>query len=106
VYVACTGGVEQVVVDASPPRLRRGWTAPVKANGPVTVGAGLVWSVDVDGGMLDGLDPMTGRVVVSRPVALDSSQHFPIVTVTSNRVLVESGRRVVAFTARAPTATS
>jgi hypothetical protein len=96
--VVCGGGVQQVIVDTTPPRLRHGWTAPVGADGPVTVGAGLVWSVDRSAGTLDGLDPATGHVVVSHPVALDSSQHFPIVAVTSGHALVEAGRRVVAFT--------
>jgi outer membrane protein assembly factor BamB len=98
VYVACGGGVQQVIVDTTPPRLRHGWTATVGADGPVTVGAGLVWSVDRSAGTLDGLDPATGHVVVSHSVALDSSQHFPIVAVASGHTLVEAGRRVVAFT--------
>jgi hypothetical protein len=97
VYVACQGGVQQVLVDTTPPRLRHGWTASGGADGPVTVGAGLVWSVDRSAGMLEGLDPASGHLVVSHSVTLDSSQHFPIVAVASGRVLVEAGPRVVAF---------
>lgn len=97
VYVACTGGVQQVLVDTTPPRLRHGWTTSSGADGPVTVGAGLVWSVNRSAGVLDGLDPATGHTTVTHPVSLDASQHFPVVTVGPGHVLVESGRRVVAF---------
>jgi outer membrane protein assembly factor BamB len=108
VYVACQGGVQQVLVDATPPRLRHGWTTTTGADGPVTVGAGLVWSVNRSAGILDGLDPATGHLLVRHRVALDSSQHFPIVAIAARRVLVEAGRRVVAFTAtrRSTTTTS
>jgi putative pyrroloquinoline-quinone binding quinoprotein len=107
VFVACTGGVQQVLVDTNPPRLRHGWTTSTGADGPVTVGAGLVWSVDRSAGMLDGLDPATGHVVAAHPVALDSSQHFPIVAIAAGHAVVEAGRRVVAFTvARRSTTTS
>jgi polyvinyl alcohol dehydrogenase (cytochrome) len=107
VYVACTGGVRQVLVDTNPPGLRHGWTTASGADGPVTVGAGLVWSVNRSSGTLDGLDPGTGRVTVSHPITLDSSQHFPTATVASGRVIVEAGRHVVAFTVPGtPTTTS
>lgn len=97
VYVACNGGVQQVVVDANPSRLRRGWTASVHADGPIAIGAGLVWSADRGAGTLNALDPATGRVVATHSVAFDSSQHFPATTVAGVRVVVEAGRRVVAF---------
>jgi outer membrane protein assembly factor BamB len=108
VYVACQDGVQQVVVDTTPPRLRHGWTTAAGADGPVTVGAGLVWSVNRSAGILDGLDPATGHLVARHPVALDSSQHFPIVAVAAGHVLVEAGPRVAAFTVtgRATTTTS
>lgn len=100
VYVACKSGVQQVVVDRStnPFRLRHGWTAAANANGPVTIGAGLVWSVDISGQSLDGLDPATGRLVVHHAVTLDSSQHFPTATIAPGWVLVESADHVAAFT--------
>ncbi|HSO95480.1 MAG TPA: hypothetical protein VLV81_05510 [Acidimicrobiia bacterium] len=97
VYVACTGGVQQVLVDTTPPRLRHGWTTSSGADGPVTVGAGLVWSVNRSAGMLDGLDPTTGHARVTYRLSLDPSQHFPVVTVAPGEVLVESARRIVAF---------
>ena len=55
-----------------------------------------------------GLDPASGHIVVRHPVALDSSQHFPIVAVAAGHVLVEAGPRVVAFTVtgRSPTTTT
>jgi outer membrane protein assembly factor BamB len=100
VYVACRSGVGQIIVDRStnPPRLRAGWTTSASANGPITIGAGLVWSVDLSGQMLDGLDPVTGRLVVHHAVTLDSSQHFPTATVAPGWVLVESADHVAAFT--------
>ncbi len=99
VYLACHSGVQQVVVDRStnPPRLRHGWTTAAAANGPVTVGAGLVWSVDLSGRALDGLDPATGHLVVHHPVSLDSSQHFPTATIAPGWVLIESADQVRAF---------
>ena len=108
VYVACQDGVRQVIVDTAPPRLQRGWSTAGGADGPVTVGAGLVWSVNRSAGILDGLDPASGHIVVRHPVALDSSQHFPIVAVAAGHVLVEAGPRVVAFTVtgRSPTTTT
>jgi outer membrane protein assembly factor BamB len=108
VYVACQDGVQQVLVDTTPPRLRHGWSTAGGADGPVTVGAGLVWSVNQSAGFLDGLDPATGHLVVRHPVALDPGQHFPIVAVAAGHVLVEAGPRVVAFTVtgRSTTTTS
>jgi outer membrane protein assembly factor BamB len=106
VYVACQGGVQQVVIDraTTPPRLRHGWTAPVSADGPVTVGAGLVWSVDTSDHVLYGLDPANGRVVAQHPVSLDASQHFPTPAVGAGWVLVESADRVAAFRISLPKA--
>jgi hypothetical protein len=63
----------------------------------VTVGGGVVWSVDTSGGVLYGLDPASGRVVAQHPVSLDASQHFPTPAVSGNWVLVEAASRVVAF---------
>jgi outer membrane protein assembly factor BamB len=99
VFVACRDGTEQIVIDrsTSPPRLRKGWTAPVSTDGPVVVGAGLVWAVDTSSGVLYGLDPATGRVVAKHPVGLDSSQHFPTASVGGGWVLVEAANRVAAF---------
>ena len=100
VYVACRSGVQEIVVDRStnPPRLRHGWTTSAAANGPITIGAGLVWSVDTSGQTLDGLDPATGHLVVHHAVSLDSSQHFPTATIAPGWVLVESADHVAAFT--------
>jgi outer membrane protein assembly factor BamB len=99
VFVACRDGTEQIVIDrtTSPPRLRKGWTSPVSTDGPVTVGAGVVWTVDTSGGVLYGLDPGTGRVVAKHPVRLDASQHFPTAAVGGGWALVEAANRVVAF---------
>ncbi len=99
VFVACRDGTEQIVIDrsTSPPRLRKGWTAAASTDGPVTVGDGLVWSVDTSGGVLYGLDPATGRVVARHPVGLDSSQHFPTPDVGGGWVLVGAANRVAAF---------
>ena len=72
----------------------------------VTVGAGLVWSVNRSTGVLDGLDPTTGHPTATHPVSLDSSQHFPVVTVAPGHVLVESVRRVVAFSLPASATTT
>ena len=99
VFVACRGGVQQVVIDrsTSPPQLRHGWTASVSTDGPVTIGAGVVWSVDTSGGVLYGFDPTSGRVVGRHPVRLDPTQHFPTPAVGAGWVLVEAADRVAAF---------
>ena len=100
VFIACKSGVQQVTIDrgVSPPRLQHGWSAPVAANGPDVVAAGLLWSVDTSSGVLYGLDPRTGRVVAHHPVSLDSTQHFPTPTVASGWVVVETGSGLAAFT--------
>ncbi len=107
VYVACRSGSQQIVIDRStnPPRLRHGWTTTAAADGPITIGAGLVWSVDISGQTLDGLDPGTGRLLVHHPVSLDASQHFPTATIAPGWVLVESADQVAAFTLARTTST-
>ncbi len=104
VYVSCSGGVQQVVIDlsGSTPQLRHGWTAPVPADGPVVVGAGSVWSVDTSDGVLDALSPTTGKVVWHHDVALDGSQHFPTPTLTHSAVLVEASNHVASFALPTP----
>jgi len=99
VYVACQGGVQEVQINRSGnvPQLAHGWTAPVPAGGPVVVGAGAVWSVDTADGVLDALNPATGKVVAHHSVSLDSSQQFPTPTVTALSVLVPAGNHVDAF---------
>jgi len=61
------------------------------------VGAGAVWSVDSADGVLDALNPATGKVVAHDSVSLDSSQQFPTPTVTALSVLVPAGHHVDAF---------
>jgi outer membrane protein assembly factor BamB len=99
VFVACQGGVQQVLIDrsGSVPQLRHGWTAPVPAGGPVVVGAGWVWSVDTADGVLDAMNPITGKVVAHDSVSLDASQQFPTPTVAAPSVLVAAGDHVDAF---------
>jgi hypothetical protein len=98
VFVACSSGLREVNLAGSPTTLQPGWTAPVHATGPVTVGAGRVWSVDRSARILYGLDPADGSVQVRAPLpGLDSSEHFAQPVVNGSLVLVEDGAHVVAF---------
>jgi outer membrane protein assembly factor BamB len=100
VYVSCSSGVKQVVINASPPSMAVGWSAPVHANGPVALGDGLVWSVDTSGKVLYGLSPADGHVVVQHGLTFDGSvQHFqiPVIDSATHTVLVEVGNQIQAF---------
>ncbi len=103
VYVSCSGGVKKVAVNpnANPPTMSVAWSASVPASGPVTVGGGLVWSVDRSNGKLYGLNPSNGTPTVTDTLSLDGSQHFPTPFVSGTTVLVESGNHVAAFSTSA-----
>jgi hypothetical protein len=100
IFVACSSGVREVNLTGSPATLQAGWTAPVAAKGPVTVGGGIVWSVDRSAHILYGLSPGDGSVQFRGALAaFDASQHFPQPVVSGSQVLVEDGAHVAAFPA-------
>jgi outer membrane protein assembly factor BamB len=85
VYVPCQDGLRQVRIglDGS---LHPGWQSSTGANGPPVVGAGAVWSLDLQAGVLYALDPASGAALAR----LDVGQvpHFASPTLWGSSVYV------------------
>jgi outer membrane protein assembly factor BamB len=67
VYAPCGSGTEAVEIDVSAMTFTRAWSpSSGTPNGPPIVAGGLVWAVDWNAGILYGMNPSTGQVVVQR----------------------------------------
>ncbi|HEU5267618.1 MAG TPA: PQQ-binding-like beta-propeller repeat protein, partial [Jatrophihabitans sp.] len=71
VYVPCADGVRAVSIDSTG-HMHVLWHAAANVAGSPIVGAGRVWSVDHDAGVLYGLSTSTGRVLNSISVGVTS----------------------------------
>lgn len=85
VYVPCSDGLRAVRIGPTG-ALQVLWRASASINGSPVVGAGRVWSLDVDAGVLHALDPATGRSVSA--VRVGPVTRFATPALTAARVLV------------------
>jgi hypothetical protein len=98
IFLACRSGIRQLVANTSgTATLTLGWSALIHASGPVAVGAGTVWAVELGGQYLYGFAPSDGHVTFRASVPLDPSQHFPTAMVSGHTLLIESRNHLIAF---------
>lgn len=104
VFVPCPSGTVALVLSSGhAPSFRRLWEASADSpNGPPIIAGGLVWalSTGADGGggtsgLLVGLSPLTGRVLVSR--AVGAVEHFAAPAAADGLLVVPTAGGVVAF---------
>jgi len=93
VYAPCTSGVQAIVAGAD--GLHVLWQGPAGAVGPPVLAGGLVWSIGTSTGLLYGLDPLTGALLVALPVG--SVEHFATPTPALGLLFVPTSTGVVAF---------
>jgi hypothetical protein len=96
VYVACSSGIKDVHVTASPPSFRVAWSGPSGATGPPIIAGGLVWSVGGSSQTLYGLDPASGSAVVQQHLA-GTPAAFSTPAAGDGLLVVGTGRAVQAF---------
>jgi len=100
VFVPCTDGLRAVRVGADG-TMRVIWHADSGISGSPVVGAGLVWSLDTQAGVLHALDPATGRSTAS--IKVGSVTRFATPAIASSDLLVPTTTGVtVVRTAPAP----
>jgi outer membrane protein assembly factor BamB len=94
VYVPCTNGVVAVRVGSR--SMSVAWRGPGFRAGPPIVAGGLVWTIDLDGGQLEGLSAGSGRVAFR--AGIGSPPQFSTPSESGGRLFVSGGKRVLAFT--------
>ena len=93
-YLPCPNGVTAINVSTRAPYLKQLWADSGGAAGPPIIADGLVWSVG--GNKVDGLNPATGKEVVSIPFG-GSANHFPTPSVGDGLLLIAGTNQVSAF---------
>jgi outer membrane protein assembly factor BamB len=98
VYAACGSGTEAVLVTPSPPSFHTVWAPSTGTpNGPPIVAGGVVWALDWNSNILYGMNPGTGKVVVTRNT--DNLNHFATPAAGDGLLLVPTQTGVEAFRA-------
>lgn len=93
-YVPCSDGLVGLTVDQTQPRFDVAWhSQPFRAGSPIEVGE-RVWVLDVDGGVLYGLEPESGHV--SAQVTTGTANHFVTPAAGGGCVLVPAKRQLTA----------
>jgi outer membrane protein assembly factor BamB len=95
VYVPCPNGVTAIRVSGRAPYLRQLWTDSDGAAGGPIIADGLVWTIGA-GNAVHGLDPASGRQVVSIPFG-GSANHFPTPSAADGLLLLSGTSQVFAF---------
>ncbi len=100
VYVPCrAGGIQQVDLAGR----RRGWRAG-RANSTPVLAGGALWALRYPDGVVEELDPVTGRVLQSVPVGRGVA-HFASLSIAGGLVLVPTSSGIEAFRGPGRTAT-
>ena len=94
VYVPCQAGLTAVLVSGS--SLRVLWRSASASPGSAVLAGGKVWEETAEG-VLEGIDPVTGRVVQTLALASPVT-HFPWLVATGETLYAPDGDRVVDLT--------
>ena len=95
IYVPCTDGLVAVRLARDGASMTQLWRSANFDAGPPIVAGGLVWTVDLSGGALVGLDPSDGHEVVREPMGAVS--HFASPSSALGCVFVPTLVTVTAF---------
>jgi outer membrane protein assembly factor BamB len=95
VYLACSGSVTAVRVDASRPSFSVAWEQPLDAPGGTIMACGRLWTIDTGSGTLYALDPDNrGRQQFSYRGG--SARHFVTPAAATGHVYAALGGKLVA----------
>jgi len=94
VYVPCRDGLTAVRVSGA--TFTVAWKSSTSNPGPPIVAGGAVWTIALDTGVLQALDPASGALRTSANVG--TTAHFASPSTGGGRIFVPAGRTVVAFT--------
>jgi outer membrane protein assembly factor BamB len=96
IYVACaSGGTLALSVNASAPSFSPLWRGPSDANGSPILAGGLVWVTSYTNGVLYGLNPQTGAVVVRQ--STPAMEHFTSPSASDGQLVLATGSTVEAY---------
>ena len=96
VYVPCDNGIEAIQTSDAPPGLSLLWSAASGVRGPPIVAGGLVWSIPIRGGNLQGINPANGATVQQVTIGGEAND-FPTPSVGDGLLLAPSTDQVYAF---------
>jgi outer membrane protein assembly factor BamB len=99
VYVPCTDGIRAVRIDGQG-RIVPGWHAEESITGSPVLGGGRLYSVTPEAGVLNALDPATGKV--RERVSVGATSRFATPAISGTRLFVPtlSGMTIVDTAAR------
>jgi outer membrane protein assembly factor BamB len=100
IYVACADGLRALSLDLGSHTFGKLWAGPASANGPPIIAGGLIWVTAYFNGVLYGLDPQSGAVVVNQQVP--AMEHFVTPSASDGKLFLATGEAVEAFTIAAP----
>jgi len=94
IFAPCPSSV--VVVSVTDAGFTQNWSTPIAQPGPPMVANGIVWVIDVRGGVVHALDGQSGTEVFHAPVG--DVTHFSAPSEGNGFVFVAGGGNVKAFT--------
>ena len=93
IFVPCSRGL--VAVRLSGSQFATAWQAPFSAGPPIVAG-GVVWSIDIDRGTLNGYAPGSGALVATAPLGSQVT-HFTTPAAGGGRLFAASNDQLIAF---------
>jgi putative pyrroloquinoline-quinone-binding quinoprotein len=93
IFVPCSTGL--VAVRSSGAQFGPAWRV-TSADGPPIVAGGVVWSINIGSGTLNGFAPDSGALLASAP--LGSVTHFATPSAGGGRLFAPANTQVIAFT--------
>ncbi len=93
IYVGCLNGLHALKLSGA--TFTEPWSHTTTRYGPPIVSGGVVWSLQINNGILDGFDPTTGTVKFTLNVG--SLTHFVTPAASAGRIFVGTGNEVKAF---------
>lgn len=93
IYVGCLDGLHALKLNGA--SFTAAWNDLTTRYGPPIVSGGIVWSLQINNGILDGFDTATG--VKKFTFNVGPLSHFMTPTGSAGRILVASGNQVMAF---------
>ena len=88
VYVPCPEGIKALRLGAGP-SFSPAWSGPAFQPGAPILSGGVLWTIDVNGGVLHGLDPSTGASLFTASVGTQT--HFSTPSAGLGRIFVADG---------------
>ena len=93
IYVGCLNGLHALQLNGS--TFTQPWSVTTTRYGPPIVSGGIVWSLQINNGILDGFDVATGARKFS--LSVGSLTHFMTPTASNGQIFVASSNQVKAY---------